>query len=680
MKKRIYRFLSVFLITALLTGSLAGACPIKAQASGAGAAGLTAAQQLYLTLYGAVETGMIAGGYKEGLDEYATSQDLWDAFYTFNRAALGMPEQASLEGLHVSYADGTVHYVSGGVVYTEFTDGTTVYYDLNVPGSGFQTIQVDGTVSASSEADLARAGYYTNLTQGSAGEILMAEMALPVSFDDLTAADYNELDNVVIGSGMVNLISEFVMALTNDAVVGISKDNYLYDSLDAAYFFDGLDVDADGNYIIKGNITAVDGKKYFCDTTYGSPIAGYISNGYFSFVRYTSGNPGYTTFISYYDIYDGGAYEGYKNPSAITYSDFYTNVPVFDSREAVAAFLKTGELTGYINGMPYDLQGLAESIPDTLSGLTDVALTPSKMDALTDAVGTTAGTFVPDPDADAATNSKAYSGAIAGVIDDTIADTATPDNSDDSGSTPGAETGLYSGILGSILAAIAALASQIWELFSAPIAAIQTGITSIIAEIQELIDAVPGQIERVVDTIVALPDALMDLLTEPMDAIVEGVQSVAGVIEDTFTDAWAKLKAYLERIIALLATGFVLSEVNPANPDGSGDDDENNKHSFEIVQLLNILFYLIGIVVMLLLIFIHCLDFIINIFQIKATTGYLPEDMVTGLEYLKSLEITGIGMSVYDFMMGLVYILIIFGVIRILRENVNHLKLPVSRK
>ena len=53
------------------------------------------------------------------------------------------------------------------------------------------------------------------------------------------------------------------------------------------------------------------------------------------------------------------------------------------------------------------------------------------------------------------------------------------------------------------------------------------------------------------------------------------------------------------------------------------------------------------------------MQFIIAIFAIQPSTAFLPEEMVMGLDYIKQLDIPGIGMSVYAFMMGLIYIVLV---------------------
>lgn len=127
-----------------------------------------------------------------------------------------------------------------------------------------------------------------------------------------------------------------------------------------------------------------------------------------------------------------------------------------------------------------------------------------------------------------------------------------------------------------------------------------------------------------------------------------------------------------------------------ANPDSPEDEppydpDISEVEVWEVIHgtdtfglntLFGILILLIMILIMLLFIFLSCLAFIIMIFRIPAQTGFLPEEMIAALDYLKTLQIPGFGMSVYGFFMALIYILLIFTVIGILRKNIDKIKFP----
>ena len=84
---------------------------------------------------------------------------------------------------------------------------------------------------------------------------------------------------------------------------------------------------------------------------------------------------------------------------------------------------------------------------------------------------------------------------------------------------------------------------------------------------------------------------------------------------------------------------------------------------------------LLGILLMLLKIFLHLLEFIINIFKIPANPGFITGDFKLGFEYIKTVKLSPLNMSIYDFLMGLVHITIFFGVVKLLRQRIEKLQL-----
>ena len=116
---------------------------------------------------------------------------------------------------------------------------------------------------------------------------------------------------------------------------------------------------------------------------------------------------------------------------------------------------------------------------------------------------------------------------------------------------------------------------------------------------------------------------------------------------------------------------------NPDNPDdgdGGGSDGEIDLDG--LGSIFSILFYLIMIIIMLIYLFLACLAFIVMIFRIPASSSMLPEEMVMGFDHLKTIMIPGMNISIYGFAMALIYLLIIFTVIKILRLEINDFKFP----
>ena len=99
-----------------------------------------------------------------------------------------------------------------------------------------------------------------------------------------------------------------------------------------------------------------------------------------------------------------------------------------------------------------------------------------------------------------------------------------------------------------------------------------------------------------------------------------------------------------------------------------------------LLSIFNILFYLIMIIVMLIYLFLSCLAFIVMIFRIPASSTMLPEEMVMGFDHLKTIMIPGMNISIYGFAMALIYMFIIFAVIKLIRLEINDFKFPRSYK
>lgn len=215
--------------------------------------------------------------------------------------------------------------------------------------------------------------------------------------------------------------------------------------------------------------------------------------------------------------------------------------------------------------------------------------------------------------------------------------------------------------------AIKAIAASVWAFFQNPMAGILSGIHS-------LIELVPGCFELVRGWIELLPGSIFQFFEAPLLAIQSALDGL-----NPFESWWPRLQPYLDKFLEIFQSSTV--EPDPTDPDiPSEDEGGDGRHSFDLLSLLNGLWLLIMILIMLLSIFLHLMIFIINIFKIPASTGYLNAHMVSGLNYIKTLEIAGIGLSVYDFMMGLVYILMVFGVVKVLRANIHHIKIPKSMR
>ena len=114
---------------------------------------------------------------------------------------------------------------------------------------------------------------------------------------------------------------------------------------------------------------------------------------------------------------------------------------------------------------------------------------------------------------------------------------------------------------------------------------------------------------------------------------------------------------------------------------GSGGDGGDTEIDLDgLGNIFSILFYLIMIIIMLIYLFLACLAFIVMIFRIPPSSSMLPEEMVMGFDHLKTIMIPGMNISIYGFAMALIYLLIVFTVIKILRLEINDFKFPRAGK
>lgn len=700
-KKRIVPL--VLAVVIFVTSVVSGPMSLTAQASSVAVSTETSVE-FVMMLYNIFETISIASGIKDGLDDYDSGMSLFEAFISFIDSLAYDPFERF-----------TIYGPDGSVMTQEDMDALIEA----AMGNGKLKVRPDKKAFAK-----------YRIIDGTASPRQSPDPSSSPDPDDKYVNPFTDLQGMFVGANLVAAGADFLSSVQNNAVPEVDPAKYY----GAGLFDYELDQDATGKYIIKGQITKYDSSGYYqtyiFDTTYHAPVAAYInfvsdSNSYDTLwysINWGSGisNPKLDCEVYYYDT-TGNLYSSSssstKNVSsgASEYSlDYSLNIPVFDSVQHVKAFLQSESLVGLLNGVPYDYHSMTAATPDTLESLSGTKLDPAKVPAMNNAMKEAAngveatGT---DKEANNAEMIAAVKAAVAEALAEAQPDpapepTVAPDPEPSTAPDPGTDTN-YSGILGLILSAINAIASGIWDFFSHPIQNIINGITGILEmfpQVNALIQALPAavygffqdplgaistgisnlyngflriieifpeQVQLVLGNIASLPSAMLQVFADPLGVI----QSLLGALP-----SWANLQAYLDKILqALLDPVSVLQPSDPGGTDPGGDGSGDGS-KFNLSSLFNGLIYLILILILLLKIFIHCLQFIINIFKIEPTQGFLPDDMVTGLNFLKQLQIEGIGLSVYDFMMGLVYILMFFGVVKLLRGYVYKIRIPSGGK
>lgn len=671
LKKRIVPLVLAVVIFA--TSVVSGPASLTAQAASV-AVSPEMSVEFVMMLYNIFETISIASGIKDGLDDYDSGMSLFEAFISFIDSLAYDP-----------YKEFTIYGPDGSVMTQEDIDALLA----SAVGAGKLKVRPN-------EGEFAKYRVLTGgLTPTPSPDPSASPSPSPIPGPG-HGTDLNPnipkrgIGAFAMGTDMQfqRAAADFLNRVQNHEVPEVEPAKYY----GTAGLFDGeLEKDSDGNYVVSGVVNYEQVTyDYTTDNicTYNGSfsypvIICVLSGGSLAFLKaYGSGTTVVNVPYNEKRYYKNGTFQKEVNSTSyyfnhVNYKDLsncQVNLPIFESESAGIKFLETGSLTGLLNGTPYDYHSMTAAVPDTLESLSGTKLDPAKVPAMNNAMKEAAN-GVEATGTDKEANNAEMIAAVKAAVAETLAEaqpdpdpepTAAPDPEPSTAPDPGTDTN-YSGILGLILSAIKAIASGIWDFFCDPMGAITTGLTNLYNGVLRIIEIFPEQVQLVLGNIASLPSAMLQVFADPLGAI----QSLLGALP-----SWANLQAYLDKILQALLDP--VSALQPSDPGGSdpGGGDESGKHTPDLLSLLNGLILLIMILLMLLRIFLHCLQFIVGIFKIEASPGFLPDDMVLGLNYLKTLEITGIGMSVYDFMMGLVYIFMVFGVIKLLRGFAFHIHIP----
>ena len=659
LKKRIVPLVLAVVIFA--TSVVSGPVSMTAQAASV-AVSPEMSVEFVMMLYNIFETISIASGIKDGLDDYDSGMSLFEAFIGFIDSLAYDPFERF-----------TIYGPDGSVMTQEDMDALIEA----AMGNGKLKVRPDKKAFAK-----------YRIIDGTASPSQSPDPSSSPDPDDKYVNPFTDLQGMFVGANLVAAGADFLSSVQNNAVPEVNPAKYY----GTAGLFDGYDMSSDGKYIIKGSVknfrSSGNYAVYSFDTSVDYKIAAYVKNfdslGHcelVSFYRYSGGIVSYRIPGTYYGYSAAGQLLSSASNNYTSFSWYddiplqvSLNIPFFSSLSDVTNFFESNSFDSALNILPYDYHSMTAAAPDTLKNLSGTKLDPAKVPVMNNAMKEAAngveatGT---DKEANNAEMIAAVKAAVAEALAEAQPDpapepTAAPDPEPSTAPDPGTDTN-YSGILGLILSAIKSIASGIWDFFCDPMGAITTGLTNLYNGVLRIIEIFPEQVQLVLGNIASLPSAMLQVFADPLGAI----QSLLGALP-----SWANLQAYLDKILQALLDP--VSALQPSDPSGSdpGGGDESGKHTPDLLSLLNGLILLIMILLMLLRIFLHCLQFIVGIFKIEASPGFLPDDMVLGLNYLKTLEITGIGMSVYDFMMGLIYIFMVFGVIKLLRGFAFHIHIP----
>lgn len=104
------------------------------------------------------------------------------------------------------------------------------------------------------------------------------------------------------------------------------------------------------------------------------------------------------------------------------------------------------------------------------------------------------------------------------------------------------------------------------------------------------------------------------------------------------------------------------------NIDGEETNDDSGFKNFLNLFMLNLL-----IIVLLIILFMNCLRFIVLVFNIPASTALIPDDMLKGIEYMKTIQLPLFGVSLYTLLLSCAYFVIFMTIIMTIRRKIDKL-------
>lgn len=464
MQKRISALLLVMVI---VIGSVLGGNTLKVKAASATVAmSPELAAEFYMVLLQVAETAMHVSGANNGFNNKEAMEAIGDGvqgyFVTSMSEGVDFEFQTTDGETFKSYHNSG--YPGGLVEYTT-ADGQT--YKLS--GDKFSTLLLNGTITldpdiyndTDDEPIVDKNDEYVKNMKAMFDA--KWEELKEIGFDDGSGGDptpspspnpkkvFTKIALVSLGTSLIAVAGAFVKDLFDGKVDGIDPDNYIN-----LGFSGKLDQDADGNYVFVGSTVRYE--KRFKQTRYSNfsylssdPVACYMSfhessfdGDYYggNFISYDSASNKFISprvFCPYRYVPSGELKDNdnYHSSGTNQIDSYIFNIPVFSTKEQAMSFLKTGDLTGLLNGEAYDFPDLVKSVPEVMQPLTGTKFSPSLLPGINTAVSN-AVKSLPETSTDTKANTETYKETMTSTITDVAPKTeVVPQPS----TTPGTETG-----------------------------------------------------------------------------------------------------------------------------------------------------------------------------------------------------------------------------------------------
>ena len=389
MQKRISALLLAMVI---VIGSVLGGNTLKVKAASV-AVSEEFAVELTMMLYNLLETVAISSGIKDGLDDYESGSSLYDAFIASVESMAEPPFYDTI----ITQPDGSQMTVKEALDAAESTLGSNA---LKLPTSetfakyrvisGTGGNEPDPTPTPSSDPD-----------------------NTPVP-DTGYKDPFSYIQDVLVAGTLVSAMAGFFADVYQGNVTGIDPVAYYYP--DNAFYFSDYHMNADGTFTPKGFLKSVNPEDTYLYSVSGNldgKIVGYLDT---AIPREDQRIMNFKPYAlpSFYSRYVNGncVYTGPSNyKSYIYFTNFSLNFPVFETEAQADAFLKTGDLTGLLNGEAYDFPDLATSTAERLQPLTGYEFAPGRLPGINAALSTAAAALL-----DPAENTEAYKNALNAAL------------------------------------------------------------------------------------------------------------------------------------------------------------------------------------------------------------------------------------------------------------------------
>lgn len=407
------RISALLLAVVLVAGSVLNGNTLKVKAASV-AVSEDFAVELTMMIYNLLETVAISSGIKDGLDDYESGSSLYDAFIASVESMAEPPYYDTI----ITMEDGSKMTVKEALDAVESTLGSNA---LKLPTS--ETFAKYRVISG---------------TGGSDPEPTPTPEPENTPTPDTGYTDpFRYIQDVLVAGTLVSAMAGFFNDLYNGKVEGIDFSNYLsceYD-VNERYFKGSYEYNASGEVLVKGSCYNYFDKLnnglsfyYYIDTSYPGKIC-FVDNGTGpSLYTFNSDKNAIVSshilanrFVKkYYNRidYDGAdTFSGISSDPSVTShkARFYFNIPVFSTQSQALAFFQSGDLTGLLNGEPYDFRELTKSVPTVMQPLTGYEFAPGRLPGINAALSTAAAAL-PEPGLDPAENTEAYKNALNAAL------------------------------------------------------------------------------------------------------------------------------------------------------------------------------------------------------------------------------------------------------------------------